>query len=293
MTEHLKLVAYLLRPKTIFLRRASKGMGDNLLLSLLLPGLRSRHPGHRIVVETEYPELFLHNPHLDWATRRHLRTTSRHLKPRYRILPGERHSIYRQLLDCAGLDGPAAPRLYLLPRELEDARRRIDGDYLCVCPSGKQGFCGNRKEWGLERFQAAIERLSDLRFAQIGAASDPPLAGAVDLRGLPVRVSAAVLANSRGFLGLEGGLMHLAKAVDRPATIVYGGLVSRASSAYEDHVVLAEETPCSPCFSSERAIGDCDTMDCMERILVERVVAGVREMLARQADGGSRSAATA
>lgn len=283
MLEHLRLLSYLLRPRTLFLRRSSKALGDNLLLTLMLPGLRQRHPRHRIIVETEHPELFLHNPHVTWATRAHLATTRRHLKPRYRLRPGERASIYSQLLSSAGLEGPAAPALFLTKEELAEARRLAPGEYLCVCPNGKQGFAGNRKEWGRARFQALVDALPEWRFVQIGAPADPLLAGVRDLRGLPARRSAAVLAGSRGFVGLEGGLMHLAKAVGRPAVIIYGGLVARESSAYDDHEIVDEPIPCSPCYDSHRAVGDCATMECMERISVARVAAAVRSRLGRPA----------
>jgi len=280
--EHLRLAGWLLRPRTLFLRRSSKAVGDNLLLTALLPGLRARHPGRRIVVETEHPELFQRNPHVAWATRAHLATTRRHLRPRYRVLPGEAPRLYRQLLDSAGLrDEPETPpELRLAPLELAAARRDAPGEFLCVGPCGKGGFCGNRKEWGLENFAAALRGLSGLRFIQLGAAGDPLLPGVLDRRGRPLREAAALLAVSRGLLGLEGGLMHLARAVGAPATIVYGGLVAARCSAWPGHEIVAATPPCSPCFSSEHSIGDCETMECMKAIEPAAVVAAVRRMLA-------------
>jgi ADP-heptose:LPS heptosyltransferase len=279
LLEHISLLFWMLRPRTIFLRRSSRAMGDNLLLSTLLPALRLRFPRHRIVVETAFPELFRHHPHVAWATRAHWATTSRHLKPRYRVLPGEKHSLYTQLAHSIGLDSASPPQLTLLPREREAARRRVDGTYICLCPVGKRGFCNNRKEWGCDRFQELVDQWDGPTFVQIGSPGDPLLKGVLDLRGLSLRESAALLANASAFLGLEGGLMHLAKAVECPAVILYGGLVAREVSSYPDHVVLASTPSCAPCFSSEFPLEPCEGMECMRAISVEQVAAALSKLL--------------
>lgn len=277
--SHLKLAAWLLRPRTLFLRRSSKGLGDNLLLSMLLPGLRLRHPGRRIVVETQYPDLFLHNPHVAWATRAHLSTTRRHLKPRYRVLPGQRHNVYAQFMASVGLTGYSAPELFLQAEELSWARRQVDGAYVCVSPTGKQSFSGNRKEWGVDRFQQLVHHLQDQRFVQIGSPSDPLLEGVIDQRGLPIRECAAILAQARALVALEGGLVHLAKAVNTPTVAIFGGLLAQESFAHPGHLVLDNPISCSPCFSSEASVGDCPTLECLKGISVERVAAALRTLL--------------
>jgi ADP-heptose:LPS heptosyltransferase len=80
----------------------------------------------------------------------------------------------------------------------------------------------HNKEWLPERFQAVVNALSgQLNFVQVGSSGDPKLDNVIDLRGkTTLRQAAAVLARSRLFVGLVGGLMHLARAVDCSAVIV-------------------------------------------------------------------------
>ena len=102
MWEYVKLLYYLWRPKVIFLMRTSHGMGDNLLLTLLLPGIRSKNPKKKIVVETPWKELFEHNPYVNWVTDKHFKTTKRHIKPKYYVDTNTTISLYEQMMGYIG-----------------------------------------------------------------------------------------------------------------------------------------------------------------------------------------------
>jgi hypothetical protein len=70
-------------------------------------------------------------------------------------------------------------------------------------------------QWPAERFQIVANALKDdFDLIQVGGSSDPLLDGALDLRGTLARQLAAILSASRLFIGLAGGLMHLARAVE-------------------------------------------------------------------------------
>ena len=271
MRAYLKLLYFLANPKTVFLRRPSHGLGDNLLLSILLPDLRREHPGHKIVVETPWPDLFKHNPGADWATDRHLMTTRRHIKPRYHIDEKTTVSIYEQLTGFVGKPRRAAPRMFLTKSEVEAIARRFPFDYITVCPVGKTSFCANRKEWGLANFQRLRDLLADFQFVQIGLPGDPLLERVIDGRDLQVRETAAAIGHSTFFLGLEGGLMHLARSVHARSVIIYGGLVRPEISAYDENVNVYNAVPCSPCFHSDRPHEPCESMACMKGISPEQV----------------------
>ncbi|MGD8628895.1 MAG: glycosyltransferase family 9 protein, partial [bacterium] len=257
---------YLLRPRTVFLRRVSNALGDNLLLTAVLPGLRRKYPDHKIVVETPWPELFRNNPHIDWVTDRHMKTTRRHIKPVYRVRGRGGPSLIAQMMAYVegGLEG--SPELYLEPQELEWARERYDGEYIAICPTNPGDFCANRKEWGTGNFQALRNLLEDYAFVQIGLASDPLLENVIDARGLPVRRSAAVLKNSLFFVGLVGGLMHLARAVGVRSAIIYGGYEHPEITEYPGNLSFYNDVDCSPCYDSQKAQQSCDTMKCMAGI---------------------------
>jgi len=268
----IKLVYYLLRPKVIFLMRTSHGMGDNLLLTMLLPILRKKKPDHKIVVETFWPDLFRNNPDADWVTDQHLKTTRRHIKPTYKVDTTTTVSIYEQMTAYTGEQVKAAPKIYLDKGERDKAQSKYGSGYIVVCPVGKATFTANRKEWGLHNFQQLYDLLDQYSWVQIGAKDDPLLSGCQDARGLPIRESAAVLSQARLFVGLEGGLMHLARSVDTPAVIIYGGFIKPEVSGYDDQVQIYQKVHCSPCFDSHHKHSFCDTMICMKAIAPQDVL---------------------
>jgi len=266
MIEYIKLLYYLLRPKTIFVRKRSGALGDDLLISLVLPFLRKKYPNHKIVVEVNWKDHFKNNPYINWVTNKHLKTTKRHIKPKYLIHPDTKISIYRQFMESVGDSGENWPEIYLTKDEVSDAQQFIDRKYIAVCPSGKQKFSSNRKEWGFENFQTLRVLLKDFKFAQIGLKSDPLLKNVIDCRGLNIRKSAAVIKNSLFFIGLEGGLMHVAKAVGQKSVIIYGGFINPDISAYQENLNIVNLVHCSPCFHSDKKHEICDTMICMMAI---------------------------
>ena len=277
MWDYVRLIYYLLKPQTLFLRCSTYGLGDNLLLSALLPELRRQNPSKTIVVETRWPELFRNNPYPDWVTGRHIKTTERHLKPKYQVDHETDVSIYRQLMRKIGADRESTPEFYLKDRETAEAERLFPFDYVAVCPVGKTTFCANRKEWGLGNFQTLRDLMPDIRFVQIGVPGDPLLENVIDARHLDVRMTAAVIRNSLFFLGLEGGLMHLAKAVGRRAVIIYGGMIRPDISGYAENVNIYQAADCSPCFDSDRAHKPCESMKCMKAITPQMVYDRIRE----------------
>ena len=79
------------------------------------------------------------------------------------------------------------------------------------------------------------------------------------------------------FVGMEGFLAHLARAVECPAVIVHGGRHPVELSGYSCNTNIESPTPCAPCWLNER----CDyERRCLTGISVEQVVVEVRRMLA-------------
>src|SRR5205823_6495421 len=110
-------------------------------------------------------------------------------------------------------------------------------------------FPMRNKQWPAERFQTVADALKDeFDLVQVGASSDPPLTGALDLRGTSVRQLAAILSASRLFIGLAGGLTHLARAVECRSVIVYGGREHPSQSGYSANENLYWSGPCAPCW---------------------------------------------
>lgn len=135
------------------------------------------------------------------------------------------------------------------------------------------------KEWFPDRVQSLVDVLrNELRFVQLGSEVDPRLRNTKDMRGISRRKSASVLFNARLFLGQVGFLMHLARAVDCPSVIVYGGREAPWQSGYSCNENLYSSLPCAPCWRWNT----CDfDRKCMADITVDHVVAAVRNLLRR------------
>jgi len=169
------------------------------------------------------------------------------------------------------------PHIFLTPDEI---KKGAIGDRQVVVQSGATGanFPMRNKEWYPERFQSVVDALRDkFQVIQLGAESDPPLKGVLDLRGkTTMREAGAVLANSMVFVGLVGFLMHLARAVDCRSVIVYGGRERPWQSGYICNTNLTGDTACSPCWRWNT----CDyDRECMKLISPDAVISGAFEQL--------------
>lgn len=135
------------------------------------------------------------------------------------------------------------------------------------------------KQWPAERMQQVVDHFRGrMPCVQLGSPGDPPLRGAADLRGRSLPEAAALLHHARLFVGLVGFPMHLARAVDCPAVIVYGGREWPEHTGYSANLNVDCRPPCSPCWQRNR----CDfERRCLTQIPVPRVVEAVERMLER------------
>jgi ADP-heptose:LPS heptosyltransferase len=88
-----------------------------------------------------------------------------------------------------------------------------------------------------------------------------------------------VLSVCRLFVGLEGLLMHLARAVHCRSVIVFGGREAPANAGYLQNVNITRTPPCSPCWR----FSACDFgRQCLRDIRPAEVVRHARSLLARR-----------
>lgn len=280
-----------LPPRTLLFGPLS--LGDDLLCTAVLREAR-RH-GQPFAMMTARPELFLGNPDparvlpVDDDFAAGLRRLGRRvIKPYYvsahptdaarDVLPS-RH-IIAEMCAQAGLTGEIALRPYLhLTDEERAAGRRFPRQIALHSTGLAAAIPYPTKEWGAARFAEVARQLApDAQLIQLGAASDPALPVALDLRGKTrLREAAAILAASDVFIGLEGFLTHLARAVDCPAVVVFGGRASPAIFGYTANRNLTTAPECSPC--GLRA-GCPHDVKCMSAIAPDAIVRATREVLA-------------
>lgn len=270
--------------------------GDDLMCTAVLREGRQRGRRGQWMM-SRFPALFERNPDVDqvvpfdwryerlitWVRGRDTYVHYGHYDEAADRNPVPERHIIALLCQTAGITGPVALRPYLNLSDAERAGGQGASRQIVLHSSGASAYSAMKnKEWVPGRLQAVVDALrGEFTFVQLGSASDPLIEGCRDLRGkTTMRESAAVLANSTLLLGQVGFLMHLARAVDCPAVIVYGGRELPWQSGYVCNTNLVTPLWCSPCWRWNA----CDNpivRECMQRITVDDVVRAVRERAAR------------
>lgn len=277
-------------------------LGDDLLCTAIaheasIRGVKS------IAMMTQHPELFKNNPSLSqviqvaphepsdivlrtlsWLGRRVVvpHYTQRDWELDYDAIPQEH--IIAAMCKKAGITGEINLRPYIYLSDEELAKGEVAKGYIVMQSSCRGALLPmENKEWSHERWRLVASSLSKrCPLIQVGSKSDPPIDGALDLRGkTTIRETAALIASSRLFVGLVGFLMHLARAVECPAVIIYGGRELPWQSGYSCNVNLAGKTECSPCWRWNT----CDyDRECMALISVDDVVQAINVQVARDSE---------
>lgn len=289
----LRLAAWGVPPRCLVFGPLS--LGDDLLCTAVLREGRRR--GRPFTMFTARPELFAGNPdplavraiddHFLALLRRLGRqvvspyyVTADPTAPDRDVLPPR--PVIAEMCRLAGLDGAVAlrPYLALTPGELA-AAPRLPRQLALHSTGLAAALPYPTKEWGADRFAALARLLApDFSLVQLGAPRDPLLPGiALDLRGrTTLRQAAAVQAASLLFIGLEGFLVHLARAVDCPAVVIHGGRAGPGIFDYPENRNLHAAPPCAPCGLRTGCPHD---LACLTAIPPATVAAAVRELAAR------------
>ena len=187
--------------------------------------------------------------------------------------------LIKTMCESVGLVGPVVNRPEICLTEVEKDEYRAYHGSIAVQTSRKNPrYLFANKEWIPEYWEKLGIRLVGMsKVVEVGSADDPPIPGATDLRGkTTLRQLASLMANVRIFVGLEGFLMHLARAVAVPSVIIYGGWISPRASGYADNINLFTALPCSPCGFTNHCEYD---RECMRKITPERVAEAAQEIL--------------
>ena len=197
-----------------------------------------------------------------------------------RSAPPSRH-IIAELCASAGIAGPVSIKPNLVLSSSEKEFGAWASGTIVIQSSGLAAMHPMlNKEWYPERFQAVVDSLRDeFDFVQLGSKDNPLLRHVRDLRGATsIRESASILFHAHLYIGGVGFLMHLARAVDCPAVIIFGGREAPWQSGYTCNVNLYTPVPCAPCWRWNTCEFD---RKCMREITTDDVVRGVRTILSR------------
>jgi hypothetical protein len=267
------------------------GVGDHLLLSCVVKEFAKR--GEEVSVVSYSPEIFFNSPdvtyvcfpgsRLHWHLRRKYGKIE--LNPCYLLnydkIEDTRSPLHMHVLDfmCryCGIEGSIEKRPWFY--NLADVP--TPSEYICLQTSG-MGAKGpsSLKEWYPERFQQVADFLTD-KIVQIGSKKDPLLNGVIDYRGVPIQITATLLKNAKLYIGLEGMLMHLARAVECKSLIIYGGRLKPWQIGYPENINIVEGCENEiydtlGCWRAER----CEYgRECMNKISVDRIKEALVEIL--------------
>lgn len=278
-------------------------LGDDLLCTIVVRELRKR--GHdRILMVSDHPDLFAGNQDIDCLRplwKRYYRDGSTvaicrrfvqiwgggFTRPEYAPSCGEdqrrqpSQHIVAEMCARAGISGSVSVRPYLILSESEKVSACWAQNCIAIQSGGMSARHPMRnKQWAEERFQGVVDALRDeFEFIQIGSPGDTLLRHVRDLRGATrIRETAAILHNTRLYIGTVGFLMHLARAVECPSVIVFGGREAPWQTGYACNFNLYSAPPCAPCWRDNA----CDFgRRCMDEISVANVVEAIRQMMLR------------
>ena len=256
------------------------GLGDDIMCGVVAHELKKRG-AQKIWHLSRSPELFEGNPDLvalplDFRLQRLCELVG---IPYFELAyphPPPMHLI-ATMCRMAGISGEVdlTPRVFLTSVERKMGKVAARAQIAIQTSSLGARYPMHNKQWPFERFQAVADNLlEDFDLVQVGSSSDPALWGALDFRGkTTVREAAAILSASQVFIGLEGGLMHLARAVECRSAIIYGGRVHPSQSGYSANENLYWNGACAPCWQRD----DCNfDRVCLSTISAAAVIAAAR-----------------
>ncbi len=193
------------------------------------------------------------------------------------IIP-EKHIVLK-MADQVGLKGAIKNKPVFILDKVEEAKGEIVPNQVVIISSAMAAaFPMRNKEWITERYQDLVNKLNvTYNFIQLGSASDTPLENVLDMRGkTTIRETAAILKKSKLLVSHVGFMMHLARAVDCRAVIIYGGREMPEQSGYGCFHNIYSPVACSPCWLHNR----CDfDHRCMTMINTEVVKNAIDEQM--------------
>jgi hypothetical protein len=289
-----------------------RGIGDSLFITAIARAFKKLHPYNLVAVRNKNYQLYYNNPDIDLLISgfdsenrgpllmhrnrcfrpqivgsRWLLNYLANIKPFFGKSYNAHHGwppqkrLLTEISERCGLSLSINEEISLRPWfwpycwELSNATEYQD--VICIQSNAATYWTPN-KQWPINRFQQVINNLKKkYRIIQIGITTDSLLEGVEDLRGkTSLRQTAAILAKARLLIGMEGGLMHLARAVDTRSVIIFTGFITPPYSGYDCNINLFGPIERSdlPCWNLRKC--NCD---CADRITVDQVLIAVEKAI--------------
>lgn len=263
-------------------------IGDILITSTIIDGLKKKYPNCIIHYYTKYPEAVNLIKGIDniidasqWNNRIHgidCLLTMYPITDGYPNFPMKRHLI-EYVADNAGVC-PGEYSLKLLFQNL------VKDKFITF--HIKTGW-SIYKEWNIENWHNVIKKikplLNGIQIVQIGTNKDPLIEGIdIDLRGkTTLEETCALVKDSILHVGCDSFTNHLAGGLKKKAVILFGS-TSPIGSGYPTAINIWKNLKCSPCYKenpdiSKETQGICLHKSCMKQISIEEVKNAILKQL--------------
>ena len=243
--------------------KSRNGIGDLLFVTPTLRKIKEYYPDIHITINTNYPELLFDNPYIDKIGNENAGLFLGYPDPVHCKNPIMHHIQFDYQLVRNHF------QLFKMPLFLdkEDEKPEIY-NFLKGNKNKKIGVQVYHKgHWHLKKVWPFFKELCSYRPDLF-----EPIKMEKSISGLINKI-----ASYRAVLCAEGGISHIAKAVNTHAIVIYGGFAKPEWNGYQDHNNICNVLPCSYCYNSHPCASKVINRECLYNIRIAQVL--------RQVDG--------
>jgi ADP-heptose:LPS heptosyltransferase len=221
------------------------------------------HIAQRHDILTDVFPMCLNNPNTNYCKKdTPTRATQRH----------DKH-ISQQICEFYGIDlEDFSCEIFLTDDEIEfgDNFASNLSSFITIDPHTKDEYTVN-KRYPFEKWQKVVDEINkEITVVQIGEKTDKVLDGCINMSGdTTFRQAGSIIKRSKAYVGSEGGLMHLARAVKTESVIVITGFLHPAMTCYpENHNIWIGKNhgPCGMKVLCNKCKSELDMHDHVEII---------------------------
>jgi len=181
----------------------------------------------------------------------------------YRAIHRNDKHVIEQVCEFYKIANPSLKcELYLTDEENAKVDNILEGigDFIAIEPHAKNSYTVN-KEYSFEKWQSVVDSLKDeVQFVQIGVPSKKTLKNVIDFTGkTSYRETYRVIEKSLLFVGIEGGLMHVANSCGKKSVIVVPGFLHPDTFCYPENINIQVCSYCEkngPCGYTSKVCDD-------------------------------------
>ena len=229
--------------------KSFNGIGDLLFVTPTIRKIKEKYPEVLIVVNTNHPELVIHNPFVDEVNRNSQGIFLGYADPIHCKDPTIHH-ILSDWMIVKKATGLEIELPYLKP------------EIWMTLPEHRNGKIGvqviHKGHWHKKKVWPYFDELATHRGFE-------PIPKVGTTRELIQKI-----ATYKAVVCAEGGISHIAKAVGTPAVVIFGGFAAPIWSGYIDHINMTNKIWCSYCYNQKPCLEEDERL-CMKDIKIWQV----------------------